>query len=493
MIYTNNITKYLKLLSILHLLIPNLLFSTYWVKNPIGVLASILLIFGSFLFIKQDLNQNKITNKFNINYLNVFFIALISIFLTLISGAGGFSDQIYDYLGHNTKFRDLYEKPWPFRYTEVDSYPCYYFGYYLVPAFLAKIFNHVRIFSMIWTAFGMFLVLFWSYILISKKSLVYLFIFLLFGGLYTTGNHIFEIATSKINFVDLYWSDFKPMSDAFLIYMPLYLSSVWVPNQFIPSCIVVGFIAYEIFYEQKGYKSVALIPLLAIWAPFPAVSIVLIILGNFIHNSIKNKSLTLNISDFWPAIIFTIGCLPIFLYLLSSKSGETASGFIWKFDNNWLIVWLLFILLEFGIIVFCIINFTKKAPQIALDKSLFSILIVLCILPVFHFGRNNDFTARACIPAFYLLNIILTNRISYMFKRKSILKYAIISLILIGAFVPVKVMWRGTFQNKLFGEPKTYFVHGDMYQVLKNYHSPAEANQYLADNNSFFVKYLMKK
>lgn len=493
MIPSNNITKYLKLLSVLYLLLPNLLFCMYWVKNPIGILASIILFFGSILFLKYDFNQKKIVDSFNISYLNIFFITFISIFLTLISGAGGFSDQIYDYLGHNTKFRDLYEKPWPFRYAEVNSYPCYYFGYYLVPAFLAKIFNHVRILSIIWTTFGMFLVLFWAYLLIGKKRIVYLLIFLLFGGLYTTGNHIFELVTSKMNFADLYWSDFKPMSDAFLIYMPLYLSSVWVPNQFIPSCMVIGFITYEIFYEKKGYKSIALIPLLAIWAPFPAISIVLIILGNFIHDSFRTKSLALNISEYWPAIIFTIGCLPIFLYLLSSKSGESATGFIWKFDNNWLMVWLLFILLEFGIIVFCIIFYTKKANQIALDKSLFSILIVLIILPVFHFGRNNDFTARACIPAFFLLNIILTNRISYIFKQKSYLKYAILCLFLIGAFVPAKVMWRGTFHNKLFGEPKTYFVYGDMYSVLKNYNSPIEANQYLADKNSFFVKYLIKK
>ncbi len=493
MIPAIKISKYLKLLSILYLLLPNLLFCIYWLKSPIGILTSILLIFGSIQLLKYDFEQSIYLNTFNFSYLNLFFIAFIAIFLILISGAGGFSDQIYDYLGHNTKFRDLYEKPWPFRYAEVDSYPCYYFGYYLLPAFLAKTFNHVRILSMFWTAIGMCLVLFWAYLLIGKKSLVYLFIFLLFGGLYTTANHIFEITIGKINFSDLYWSDFKPMSDAFLIYMPLYLSSVWVPNQFIPACMVIGFIAYEIFYEQKGYKSIALIPLLAIWAPFPAVSIVLIILGNFVYNSIKTRSLSLKFTEYLPTIIITIGCLPIFLYLLSSKSGESSTGFIWNFDSNWLIVWLFFILLEFGLITFCFIVFTKKAPQIVLDKSLIPILIVLFILPLFHFGRNNDFTARACIPAIFLLNIILTNRISYIFKQKTKMKYVLISLFIIGAFAPLKVMWRGTIHNKLIGEPKTYFVYGDMYQVLKNYHSPAEANQYLSDNNSFFVKYLIKK
>ncbi len=493
MISSIKFSNLLKISSVIYLLLPNILFCAFWIKTPIGFLASIFLIFGTFKFYKNSKFGKTTYNNLNINYLNLFSIFILAIFLTLISGAGGFSDQIYDYLGHNTKFKDLYEKPWPFRYSEANSYPAYYFGYYLFPAFLAKIFNHVRILSMLWMALGLTLVLFWAYLLIGKKSLHYLLIFLLFGGLYTTTNHIFEIAVSKMNFSDLYWSDFKPMSNAFLIYMPLYLSSVWVPNQFLPACLVISFIVYEIFYQQKGYKSIAIIPLLAVWAPFPAVSIVLIVLGIFIFNNLKSNILAIKLSEFWPTLIFTIGCLPIFLYLLSSKSGETDNGFIWSFDKNWWLVWPIFLLLEFGLFTFLLLKLTKNSQKLPLNKGLFSILLVLCFLPIFHFGRNNDFTARACIPAFFLLNIILTNQFSELIKQKNPLKYMVIGLFLLGAFIPLKVIWRGIFHNKLFGEPKTYFVHGDMYQVLKNYHSLAEANQYLADNNSFFVKYLVKK
>ena len=179
--------------------------------------------------------------------------------------------------------------------------------------------------------------------------------------------------------------------------------------------------------------------------------------------------------------------------MLSSKSGETANGFIWSFDKNWWLVWPTFLLLEFGLLTFFLLKFTKNSSKLPLDKSLLAVIVVLCILPVFHFGRNNDFTARACIPAFFLLNIILANRFSALVKLKTNLKFVVIGLFLIGSFIPLRVFWRGAFHNKLFGEPKTYFVYGDMYQVLKNYHSPAEANQYLADNDSFFVKYLVKK
>lgn len=493
MISASLFSRILKIFSLLYLLLPNLLFSIFWFRNLVAIPATVLLILASYFLIKSDTNYKITSNQLSISYLNIILLAFLSIFLILISGVGGFSDQIYDYLGHNTKLKDLYEKPWPFQYTDVKSYPCYYFGYYLVPAFLAKLVNHVRILSMMWAASGMFLVLAWTYLLINKKSLVYLSIFLLFGGLYTTGNHIFELIIGKITLADLYWSDFKPMSEAFLIYMPLYLSSVWVPNQFLPSCLAMGYIAFEIFYEKKGFKSVAIVPLLAIWAPFSALSICLIISGIFIFSNFKNNLSNLKLIDFWPALLFAIGCIPILIYLLSTKSGESSAGFIWNFDANWWYIWPLFLLLEFGLFTFLLFFFTKNNPKGKLDFSLISVITVLCILPLFHFGRNNDLTARACIPAFYLLNIILTNRFLILMKGKSGKKYLVLALFCIGAVVPLKVMWRGLFHNKITTEPKTYFVHGDMYQVLKNYHSQMEANQYLADNKSFYVQYLVRK
>ncbi|MES2795069.1 MAG: hypothetical protein V4683_03830 [Bacteroidota bacterium] len=483
----------LKIFSLLYLIIPNLIFLNFWVIGSIGIPCILLIVLGAYQYFKLDKSTISSEKDITLSPVQIVGILGLAAFFTLISGAGGFSDQVYDYISHNTKFNDLYVNDWPFKYKSANSYPCYYFGYYLFPALLAKAFNHVRILSMIWMCFGLFITTSWIYVLIGKKSLLYIFVFLLWGGLYTSLSHFYDIVFGSMKVADLYWSDFRPMSDGFLLYMPVYLSSVWVPNQFIPACIVMSVIAFEIFFEKKGYKSIALIPLLAIWAPFPALGITIITLGFFIQETISKKQIQFIWKDYSPALIMFFGCLPIFLYLMSTKSGETAKGFLWNFDQKWASVWLLFVLTEFGITTLAVYFSNRNNHKNEYNQLLFPVLLFLIFLPLIHFGRNNDLAVRANIPAFFLLNIYLTHQFIEIFKTKKLMKWVISIIFLIGSIVPLKVMWRGSFNNKLTGEPKTYFLQNDMYGILRDYYSPTEANQYLADENSFFIQYLQKK
>lgn len=477
----------LKRASLLFVVTPNILFLYFWVISPINIICCLLLVMGSILYFRTNTTSN--TPK-SIDSQSLIIIAFLAFLFAIISGVGGFADQIFDYLGHNTKFRDLLINDWPFKYKSINQYPCYYFGYYLVPAYLAKHIGHINSLSIIWVFVGIYLVMLWVYILIGNKKYWSILIFFLWGGFYAVLYNLYGVIAKWFPIEHLYWSDFVPMSKGFLVYMPLYLSLIWVPNQFLPSCIAISVIVYEIYFEKKNYGASIFIPLLAIWAPFAGLGVGVLFAGMFIIQNIK-KELTFSIkTDAISLLLIILGVSPIILYLLSTNSGESVKGFLWNFEPNWLLYWIFFIVIEFGFITYLAIRIKQDSIY---TKYLSIILLYLLLLPLLRFGFNNDLMVRGNIPAYYLLNIFLTYQFFESLKSRSNTKWVLYILLIVGSLMPLKVMLRGLTHNKLALAPQTYFMNEDMYQILLHHHTPLEAKQYLAREDSFFIKHLQKK
>ena len=131
--------KYLYQLSILYLFIPNIIFYLYWIRPVFSVVGIALMC---YLILKISL-QNNIGHDRGIDLRNLCIALIAGIGLTLASGIAGFTFQTMDHWCHNAKFEELMQNAWPLRFPAGRPAMAYYFGYYVVPAAISQLINHI--------------------------------------------------------------------------------------------------------------------------------------------------------------------------------------------------------------------------------------------------------------------------------------------------------------------------------------------------------------
>jgi hypothetical protein len=117
----------------------------------------------------------------------LIIIICILLIWVILSGIGGFVWQNgWDHKFRNAIFKDLFYYKWPVVNHEEGANLCYYFGYWLPSAWIAKLFNSLSIgylFQLIWGFSGVLL----SFLLITqwlqKLSYKTLILLILFSGL----------------------------------------------------------------------------------------------------------------------------------------------------------------------------------------------------------------------------------------------------------------------------------------------------------------------
>ena len=128
----------LKIFTILYLLIPSILFLLTWIHLWIGIPCVLFITFYTW---KTFQGSEFSGNEFPIPLQNILHCLLISISLNYILGIGEFRPQTYDFQANNFKYYDLITNNLPVYYAEQKTYLCYYTGYYLPSALLAKVFG----------------------------------------------------------------------------------------------------------------------------------------------------------------------------------------------------------------------------------------------------------------------------------------------------------------------------------------------------------------
>lgn len=480
----------LRKLSITYILIPNLLFSFGWFRQPY---AGILII-GYIFLLLREFRKKEVSESYS--FKEVIFLMLIALIWTFFSGAGGFSDQKSDFFAHNAKFYDLYKNPWPTYFQEIDRYACYYFGYFLVPSFIAKCIGQLHpLIIYFWTVIGYFLGFAWLYLLIDRNK-AGLFAFFWFRGI----GYILCLALQKTNLINI--PVFRPVING------LVQQSMYAPNQFLGTWIVTCILIYDAFLKRQLKESVFPITLVVIWGVFPSVSLVLIYIFLWIRHFFagKNYKELLTFSSISNFILPSLLILPALIYFLSANSG-TIKGFLWQFGDPAQITfyYLVGIFLDLIIYFFLIRSLRSREKLIPfwLMKYLF---LLIFIYSLYRIGYNNDWFYRTQIPIFIVIVIVLIRGANSYIKDRLLpasafmkgLSFLVIAMMCLQmtAYVHLirdNIIVKTFFPSATAFKPMPYNKYDNVYQLMKTvYKDRGDAEQYLGAKNSIYELYLSK-
>jgi len=489
-------TSLLRLASILYLLLPNLIFAASWFRIELAIPMIIGLCYLFWLEIKGEKQQN---NKPSFSKKELIILAFITFVLTGLTGISGYSYQLYDYWAENTKFYDLYKSDWPLYFEEVDRYACYYFGYYLVPAFISKLVGELSLISLfIWSWTGVFILIVWIYFFTNKK-IRNIFIVLSIGGV--SGNLKWLLA--KLNGVEVIFSSEMGPS----LITPLFQQLRWTPNQVIACLITSSILLYSLFWENKYYKAFFSICLCLIWCIFPAVMLFILFAAFSLYYLFKNGFavfLKNNGRSFAVCLLFMI---PIAIYFASSNGGSLHHSFLQvqrpKFATPKLII---DIGLDLGILLIGCLILRKTVNKSFYFLALASLFFIF-LLRTYRFGDQNDLFMRGQMPLLFMVGIFLMQNFNFTeisFRSKIeigrflVAVYLILSPLLLTSETLIKsiqynkitqLLWPNSFSYS----PLPFDKYKNTYQMLYDKYSPAGSKQYLGKKNSIYERYLARR
>lgn len=469
--------KLLIAFSTLYLLLPNLLFFYYWFRFPYQiVLTASCLLFGILYFRKLEVLKD--SNTFSINKNLILVFILIGTSWTLVSGVGGLFYQVQDFQGHNVKLLNLVNASWPLKYEYNGEEVIYYFGYYLVPAFLMKLFGgYSAAIFVAWSAIGYSLAFAWIYVLFYgnwKKILAFLF-------MAETGVFFNAFIFQKIG-------DF-PQHEWPLFFGSIFQQSTWVPNQFLPIMLTTPLIIY--LFRSENPLNLAILPIVLslIWCVFPIVAIAIVFLLALIIYRKYNIILKLTIES----LPYLILVAPLLIYYQSSNGGGVAEFFLVTANRlGRFPVWAGQIIPQLTVFLILTFAFIPKSKERVLSLALIGLMLSFSLLRV---GVFNDLVSRTFI-VFFIVELYLI--VSHFTSESIVAKPYILIILFIDIYISFFTLYKKTTNNAWVQRDPAYKIYPyneseTIFEYFKNHGStPQEIIQYSSKEKSIYQDYLAK-
>ena len=471
---------------VLYLLLPNLLFQTFWFRMELAVLMVTGLIISFFFYITNEISQEKRIVGFS--YIQIFFLIIFAFFLTVLSGVGGFSYQTNDFVGHNSKFFDLSNNPWPIYFDGADTFGCYYWGYYLVPSMIGKLTGGVSETAIfLWTYIGLLAGITMAFIVLENNMgrLVLLFVI---GGIGHTIKVIFGIVTGlgfahPIVFIEV-WNLLNQL--------------LWAPNQLIPILMITSLIYFKGIINRNITACFFPLTLILIWSVFPTLTLSLTSLLIFVFFGFFKNLRKIKPAVFVTAIGVPVLCsLPILNYFLAS-AGIPIRGFIWNFQplNPILTDYAICVFLDILALWFIWKHLIVNRSEVP-DSYFYVLLGLILIFSLYRFGFANDWLVRGTMPIFIILFFaVLRGNLSFLRRGKSNanqgLKFAFAGLTVLCLVGPFSYLYRASqnnvIRNIIAGQQLfhayPYNKYKNIFEAIKEHHGDPEAAQYLGNKES---------
>lgn len=389
---------------VVYLYLPLLVFAWGWVKfyiaTPVVLITAVAIVFSMKNIYKN--NQEKTT-------CTVLEILVTFIMFSLFFVVAGHSDlfaQDYDWHKHHAVFNDLLNYEWPVVYSNNVMFT-YYFGQYLIPVFVGKIFHSSLVMkSMIpvWNALGTTIVyavvVYLLKVKTNGKKIIIFLALILWGGCTSLGSLIYN-AIYKRQFVlqsqAFKWIDMFAVGIHFAgNYDALHDAFQHVITPWLSVCFFLG--------NKKHYESYMMIAVPLIFSATFAFIYLVPILLFFAVWGLKKTELPERLKS-----IFSLGnilMLPLvgllfvyfFSYLFSDK--PDSMGFrITKYGDYWGL-YFIFVFAEF--LVYSIFLFQSNKKNILF----YVINLELLLVPLFSLGMCNDLCSRGSIPARFILMVL---------------------------------------------------------------------------------------
>ena len=477
----------LKISTILYLLIPSVLFLLTWIHLWIGIPCVLFIVFYTW----KTLQKTTVSTHETFISLSTFLLCLgISIALNYVLGIGEFRPQTYDFQANNFKYYDLITHQLPVYYAEQKTYLCYYTGYYLPSALLAKVFGieTCRYFSFIWSVFGMWLVFLWISTFTRKNIIGLLTIVLLFANAWFAIKLLINFAYFQEHLQPYYiqLNQFK------LITSPLIKNYAWATQHTIPACLGVC-VSIDNFRTKTNLKYLLLMLLSTMfWSPLTAVGLFPFVAFYFLKD-LKNVFSINSIRSLMLMMFLILSFTPLLLYFISTEGIHVNNTeFIWQTGvKSWWIFYLIYTISNFIIWGF-FLNHTKNQYKI-----LWKIAVIFpSIIAIYRIGIYNDFNVRVSFPSFFMLSILVGISVVEKLKIKSLIGVGIMLLMILNSLANLNHI-KNTFdyEELLTTIEKPFiFKAKNMLEFQRvAYGDESAVLEYSLKKDSVFEKYFLKK
>lgn len=461
--------------------------------------------------IHQTSNRSGSGIRHQISYISIAFV------WTYLAGVGGFRPQHFDYYKHNLILNNLVLFDWPIIYTD-GHYLCYYNAYYFVPALLAKAWGgvavvHFYMFGWAWLGLTLLFGLLhkiggWSFVLLfmffnSTKTIL-----LVYEALKSPDTIMATLA-------DLWTNDHTIeliKTPGGLTYPSHVESMTAVPQHAIAGWLATGVVVYQWSARRllsdsheswvMGSRLLILAALLLYWSPFVALGLLLVFGFRTIQQNISyhqdhcfdNKLYIIHHTS------YIIIVAPTLLYYTGHVPMNDPQGFIINFiqtPHQYLLL-ATFLVIEaifWGVLIWLI---ERKYGILKQNYGLvITAILILFLLPFYHYGHFNDFMRRVSLPASMVLCWGLWQLFIKIQNQKSILKYTLTACLAVASVLPIKHHLSWFTERPYMGVTNKSITDfsGQTIHYLSQYHKGEfdVTAQYLGDSSSVYWQYLRKK
>ncbi len=482
----------LKLLSLTFLILPVFVFFMFWVKLFIALPVIVLLLFSIYKYNKSLFDEEEI----DFSKAQFFILLGLVVLWVSMSGIGGFGIKLHDQFKVYSLSKDIMENSWPVLYIHegkeyiLSSYLGYFISAPVLVGWLS--YDMVNGFLFFYGVLGVFLGLVWLAIISGNRTAFVFVVFVLAGGFDIAG-YLYQNGVSELlkgNWPQFYWWN-SLKNEEFLLYHGNTNLLFWAAPHAIPCWVASGLFFYDLIKKQDLTRSPLYLFPLVFWTPF-----ILVGLFPYFCFLLLKKGL----KDYLRIENFTI--IPAFLLLIwfvtSVEVTEFDKGFLlWPvlskmsliesfFRYAWfvffeVVVWLIFIYFSF-----------KNADFLSKNKQWFWVMaMVLLVIPLYRFGKYNDWVQRVSMPSLYLLWAFL---LASLAQIKRIGHRLIFILLLIISAADSLVYLRNSFVSNGLS-----FNYSPIpFEEIKSIPQYAEENgwpieQYMAPADASFFKYIARQ
>jgi hypothetical protein len=481
----------LKIATLFYLLLPSILFLTTWIHLWIGI-PCVLVIFFYVWKTCQPLLQNP-TEK--VISLSIILTCLgVSVIINFLLGIGEFRPQTYDFQANNYKYYDLITHDLPVYYAQQKTYLCYYTGYYLPTALLAKVFGiaSAKYFSFIWSVLGLWIVLLWVASFQRKKPLFLILFVILFSNAWIAIKLMTEFRLFQEYLRPYYFqiNQFKLINETFI------KNYAWATQHTLPACLGAC-VLIHIFKEKDNLKDLKYLLIILLstmfWSPLTAIGLFPFVGFLFLKNA-QMLFLEAKWQDLKLIIILIISFSPLLLYFVSTEGIHAKNTeFIWQTGvNKWWVLYLIYALFNFviwGIILYFYKNSNKNTWIIA--------VIFPCLVALYRIGIYNDFNIRVVFPSFFILSILVGISLLENVKTKPVFCMIILVFTMINSTTNINQLQKGIFTKAhlLTSIEKPFiFKANNMLEFQRVAYGDEEAIlEYSLKKDSVFERYFLKK
>lgn len=343
----------------------------------------------------------------------------------ILGGQGGFICQSSDWGARNAVLHDLIMYDWPVVY-ENDGALCYYFGFWLVPAVVGKLFLSLGLSVsaswiaanaalLLWTMCGVFLavMLFLQCVKCTSAKMICgaLLLFIFFSGmdivgLLLTGNPaVIEMRLFEKIHIEWWASVFQFSSFTTQLF--------WVFNQAVPAWIAT----LLILSTSRVDNDIFIGMLSAFLCPLPTMGLLFIGFAKLVTELKETGWRTTGKALLSPQnLIALIPLIAIAMFLLLSQRAAPVSSttcdtttlfhtYIGGITLNHVLRLGLFFFLECGILLALLLPSERKNPY------WWGVLILLLVANVTRMGPSPDFSMRASIPGLMVMLVMLAKHL----------------------------------------------------------------------------------